>query len=98
MADQYIHYTFMYLHLTLSLYIDLEAKQKSWSWGYVAKRDNKNQPCAAKIMNVIPVVYSECVLKVGDSYSQLPLMAGVYYMYSHFLSITDDLDSLLDGD
>ena len=45
---------------------DLKGKQKSWFWGYVP-RDNKNEPCATKIKNITTVVYSEWVLKVGDS-------------------------------
>ena len=42
------------------------AKQKSWFLDYVPKTDNKNKPRTTKIKNITPVIYSECVLKVGE--------------------------------
>ena len=37
---------------------NFKVKQKSWFWGCRPKWDNKNKPCATKIKNITPVVYS----------------------------------------
>ena len=45
----------------------IATKQKPRFRGDAPNRGNKNQPSAFLIKNIIPVVYSECVLKLGDS-------------------------------
>ena len=42
-------------------------KSHDYDFGAMHIRDNKNKPRAANIKIITPVVYSKCVLKVGDS-------------------------------
>ena len=41
------------------------SKQMSRFWAYAPKRDIMNLPCATKIKNITPVVYSKCVGEIG---------------------------------
>ena len=60
------------MHKELTLFVrsdnlrKFKVKQKSWFLGYAPKRDNKTNHVQLKF-NITPLVYSECVLKVGDS-------------------------------